>query len=119
MRSGRRGSGSRLGDGLVLVNLADRIFHGGNARVRLLRRLLGLVGAIARVQRVRIGFIGLAHGVANAFRRPRINIGDHLGVPRGEFVQIIHAATDRIKLPVDIFLAGKRIQVSPEPSLRV
>ena len=85
-----------------------------NPRVRLLRSLLGLVGAIARVQRVRIGFIGLAHGVADTFGRASVNVGDHLGVLRGEFVELIHAAANRIQLPIDIFLAGKRIQMSPE-----
>ncbi len=82
--------------------------------MRLLSSLLGLVGAIARVQRVRIGFIGLAHGVADAFSGPRVNVSDHLGILRGELVQLIHAAADRIKLPVDIFLTGKGIQMSPE-----
>src|SRR5262249_16939437 len=106
-----------LGDGLELVNLTDRIFHGGDASVGLLRRLLGLVGAIARVERVRISVIGLAHGVANAFGGPRVDVSDHLGVLRGELVQLIHAAADGIQLSVHVLLTGKRIQMSPETFL--
>ena len=103
-----------LRDGLVLIDLADRIFNRGDARVRLLRRLLGLVGAIARVQRVRVGFIGLAHRVADAFGRTSVNVSDHLGVLCGEFIELIHAAANGIQLPVNIFLAGKGIQMSPK-----
>ena len=103
-----------LRDGLVLVDLADCIFNRGDARVRLLRRLLGLVGAIARVQRVRISFIGLAHGVADTFGRACVHVSDHLGILRGEFIELIDAAANGIQLPIDIFLAGKGIQMSPK-----
>ena len=61
-----------------------------------------------------IGVIGFAHGLANAISRPGVHVGDHLGVLGREFIQLIHAAANRIKLPVDILLAGKGVDLSPE-----
>src|SRR5205807_8264612 len=103
-----------LGHRLVLVNLGDRLLHRTDPRGSLLRGLLGLIGAIARVQRMSIGVVGLAHSLANAFGGASVNVGDHFGVLGGEFIQLIYTATNRIELPVDILLAGKGVDFSPE-----
>src|SRR5262249_36744063 len=53
----------------------------------------------------------------NTFSGPSVNVSDHLGVLRGELIQLIHAAADRIELPIDILFTGKGIQMSPETFL--
>src|SRR5260221_1737254 len=103
-----------LRDRLVLIKLGHRLLHGGNTRGGLLRGLLGLSGAIAGVYGVRFRFIGFGHGLANAFGSASINLSDHARVLGRELVQFIYAARNRLVLPLRIFLAGKRHQVSPE-----
>src|SRR5436309_556126 len=83
-----------LSSGLILVNLGDCLLDGSQAGGGLLGGLLGLVSASARVQRMGISVIGLAHGVADAFSCARIHVSNHLGVFRGELIQLVHAATN-------------------------
>src|SRR5437588_10223827 len=106
-----------LSNRLVCVNLGDRLLHRSETSGSLLRGLLCLGCAIAGIQSMGISIIGLAHRIADAFGCTPVHIGDHLGILGREFIKLIHAAADGIKLPADIFLAGKGVQLSPETSM--
>src|SRR5205807_5055453 len=58
--------------------------------------------------------VGLAHRLSKAFGGASIHVGDHLRVLGRELIQLIHATTNRIELPVDVFFAGKGVYLSPE-----
>src|SRR5205807_1158357 len=103
-----------LGHRLILIDLGDRLLHRADARGGLLGGLLRLVGASSGVHCVSIGIVGLAHGLPNAFGRAGVNVGNHFGVLGGEFIQLIHAAPNRIKLAVDVLLAGEGVDFAPE-----
>ena len=103
-----------MGYRLILVDLRDRLFDRADPRCCLLGGLLCLIGAIAGIHRVSVGVVGFAHRLANAFGRPGVHIGDHLRVLGREFIQLVHATTNRVELAVDILLAGKGVDFPPE-----
>ena len=78
------------------------------------RGLLGGIGAVAGVDGVLVGFVGLGRGQLDALLRARIDVLDHLAVGGGEFIELVDAIADRRGLALHVLLAGKRIQLAPE-----
>src|SRR5438270_5793600 len=103
-----------LSNGFIGVDLGHCLLYAGEAGGGLLRRLLGLCSTVSGIKRVSVGIIGLAHRITNAFGCARVDVGNHLGVLGREFIQLVDAATNRIKLPGNILFAGKGVQLAPE-----
>ena len=76
--------------------------------------LLRQLGFVSRLDGVLVGFVGLGRGQANAFLCARIDVFDHLAVGGRQLIEFIDAIPDGLGLPLDILLAGERIQFAPE-----
>ena len=97
-----------------MINVAHHAFNRGQARIGLGRGLLGCGGFVAGVNRVLVGFIGLVGGHLNALGGAAVHVFNHLAVGRRELIELVHAVLDRRELPLDVLLAGKRIDFTPE-----
>src|SRR6185437_535577 len=115
------GSEANLGvrDRLILIQSADRLLHGVQTRACLIDGLLRCLRAVAGIDSVLVGLIGLERSLADTFLRASIDVLDVLRVLRSKLVALVHAVANRGHLALNVFLAGERIQVSPEPFVRV
>ena len=102
---------------MELVNVGDCLRYRGQARVGLLRGLMRQLGAVAGVNSVHIGFVGLGRRQADALGGAGINVFDQLAVGGGELIEFVQPIADRVKLPLDVLLAGKGIEMAPEAFL--
>src|SRR5437868_4317190 len=117
-RSRGAGSGSELFQ--IVLQQAD--FHATTADSLVLAlggSLLRQLGLGFRVDGMLISFVGLGRGQTDAFLGTRIDVLDHLAVGGGQFVELVDAIPDGLGLPLDILLAGKRIQLAPETFMGV
>src|SRR5439155_18168835 len=103
-----------LVSGFVLIDVADHALDRRQASVGLLRGLLGGLGLVASVDGMLVGFVGLIGRHLNALLGAAVHVLDHLRVGGGELVELIHAVTNRLSLTLDVFLAGKGIDLAPE-----
>src|SRR6185369_17749705 len=108
-----------LGCGFVLIDISNYLLDSGQAGGCLLRGVLRGLGAVTGVNRVLIGLIRLAGSELNALLRTRINVLDHLAVAGGELIELIDAVADGLRLPLHIFLASERVQVTPETLMSI
>ena len=105
--------------GLELVDVGYDLLHRVQTFGGLGRGLVSKLGAVAGVNSVLVGFVGAQAGHADTFGGARVNVLDHLGVGRGQLVELVHASAHRIKLALHVLLAGERVQMSPEAFLAV
>src|SRR5262249_459625 len=103
-----------LCDRLILVELANRLLHAGDASMGSFCCLLSLASAGACFDGMRVGFSSLTHGIPDPFRSPRVDVGDVLRVLGSQLVQFVHASADGIELLVNVLFAGERIYFAPE-----
>ena len=103
------------GTGRYCHDLLDGGQPGGLLGGSLLRR----IGAVARVDRMLVGFIRFAGSQLDALLGARIDVLDHLRVRRGQFVELVHAIPDRRGLPLHVLLAGEGIYLAPEAFMRI
>src|SRR5579864_1353190 len=104
----------RLVAGLVLIDVADHAFDGGQAIVGLGRGGLRLGRLVAGIDGVLVSFTGLRRSLLNALLGAAVHVLDHLGVRGGQLIELVDAVANRLGLALDIFLAGKRVDLSPK-----
>src|SRR5579864_6819375 len=104
--------------GLVLIDVAAHVLDVLYSAGDLLRGLLRRGSLVAGVDGVLIGCIGLIGGQLDAGGGARIDVLDLLAVAGSQFIELIHAVADRLSLALHIFLAGERIDPSPEAFAR-
>jgi hypothetical protein len=73
-----------------------------------------LLGPIAGVQCVLVGFVRLVRGNTNAFLRAGVYVFDVLRVLRRQFIEFVYAVPDWRHLALYVLFAGERVQMPPE-----
>jgi hypothetical protein len=97
-----------------LVDVANHVLNRLHAGSNLLRRLLGRGGFVSGVDRVLIGFVRLVRGQLDTLLRAGVGVFDGSAVGRCQLIEFVDAVSDGLGLALNIFLAGKGINASPE-----
>src|SRR5205823_2902614 len=113
-RLSRAEANFRLVGGLVLVDVADYAFNGGQAIVGLGRGSLRLGSLVAGVDGVLVGLSGLRRSLLNALLGAAVYILDHFRIRGCELIELVDAVANRLGLALNVFLAGKGVDLSPE-----
>jgi len=98
----------------ILVVIGDNLLDCLKASGGLLRGLVRLLGAIAGVESVLVGFVRFRGSLTDTFLSARIDVLDVLGVGGGQLVEFVDAVADRRHLLLNILFTGKGVQFAPE-----